>query len=175
MRRTIIILFLFFVSSCAEPEKESVKMSYIDIKGFFESEAKRLTIAKKQVNKSVEQNGSSEVKNKLIVDWNNELSLFMASDINKPAWRNSYKVKASGNSIFYVAIDTSLRTRVIEIKQNDKRQPFYFKIKNITRNNLYGSSEELIYIADSIYSIDKTQKVRFLGKNSYKINGLLIQ
>jgi len=174
MRGTIIILFLVFISSCAEPSKESEEIHYADIKGFFESEIKRLSIRKTQVNKLVEQNGNTEIKNKLIVDWNNELSLFVASDINKAAWRNSYKITASDTSVFYLAIDTNLRTRSIEIKQNNQHKPFYFRIKNITRNNLYESSEELIYVTDSIYTINKTQKVRFLGKNSYKINGLLI-
>lgn len=175
MRGTIIILLLIFVSSCAEPAKESIEMTYTDIKGFFESEVTRLSLNKTQVKKLVEQNGNAEIKNNLIVDWNNELSLFAASDINKPAWRNSYKITESDSSILYVAIDTTLRTRLIEIKRNDQHLPYYFRIKNITRNNLYESSEELIYITDSIYTINKNQKVRFLGKNSYKINGFLIQ
>lgn len=175
MRGTITILFLILVSSCSEPEKKSVIMPYIDIKGFFESEVSRLTQNKTRVNKLVEQNGSSEIKNNLTVDWKNELSLFMASDINKPSWRDAYQITKSEKSLLYAAIDTNLRTRTVEIKQNSNGKPIYLRIENITRNNLYESLEELIYITDSTYTINKIQKVRFLGKNSYKISGLLVQ
>lgn len=175
MRGTILVLFLIFASSCADEEKSSIRLPYIDIKGFFESEIERLTTSKTRVNKLVEQNGNSETKKNLNVDWDDELALFVASDINKPSWRNSYKIIKNSHSIIYTAVDTNLRTREIEIKQNDVQRPIYIRIKNITRNNLYESSEELIYNIDSGYSINKNQKVRFLGKNSYKISGSLIQ
>jgi hypothetical protein len=38
---------------------------------------------------------------------------------------------------------------------------------------LYESSEELTYILDSAYTIDKNQSVRFLGNNNYQIKGII--
>jgi len=151
------------------------KTAFFDIKGFFESEVNRLTNKKSTVNKSVRQNEQSEIKKNLSVDWNNELALFIASDINKPAWKDSYTISGDSVHFSYVAIDKNLRTISVEIKKDLQGRPVFFKIKNMTRSKLYESSEELTYIPDSIYTINKNQSVRFLGKNTYRISGILLK
>jgi hypothetical protein len=175
MYRKLSILFLIFISSCSNPEEMKTKTAFFDIKGFFESEVKRLTNRKSTVNKSVRQNEQSEIKKNLSVDWANELALFIASDINKPAWKDSYKISGDSVHLSYVAIDTNLRTRSVEIKIDQQGRTVFFKIKNITRSKLYESSEELTYIPDSIYTINKNQIVRFLGKNTYQISGTVLK
>lgn len=175
MYRKLVILFLIFISSCTSPEEIETQTAFFDLKGFFEAEVKRLTDKKILVNKSVSQNNQSEVKQNLLVDWENELALFIASDINKSAWRDSYKISGDRIHFNYVAIDTNLRTRSVEIKMDQQGRAVFFKIKNITRSKLYESSEELTYITDSIYTINKNQSVRFLGKNTYQISGLILK
>ncbi len=175
MYRKLFILLLVFNSSCSNQEEMKTETDFFDIKGFFESEVKRLTNKKSTVNKSVRQNEQSEVKKNLSVDWENELALFIASDINKPAWKDSYKISGDSVHLNYLAIDTNLRTRSVEIKKDPKGQAVFFKIKNITRSKLYESSEELTYIPDSIYKITKDQSVRFLGKNTYQISGTVLK
>jgi len=173
MNRKIAFLLIIFLSSCNSQEETTPKNDFFDIRGFFEAEAKRLTNKNSISNKTVIQNNQSEVKKGLSVDWNDELALFIASDINKPAWSNSYKKLEDNLRISYLAIDTNLRTRYVEIQKDKNGQAVFIKIKNITQNMLYNSSEELIYIPDSAYTIDKNQSVRFLGKNNYKINGII--
>jgi hypothetical protein len=175
MYRKLAILLLIFISSCSNQEEMKTKTTFFDIKGFFESEVKRLTNKKSTVNKSVRQNDQSEIKKNLSVDWVNELALFIASDINKPAWKDSYKISGDSVHFNYLAIDTNLRTRSVEIKKDQQGRAVFFKIKNITRSKLYESSEELIYIPDSIYTINKNQSVRLLGKNTYKISGTVLK
>ena len=175
MYRKLFILLLVFISSCSNREEMKTETAFFDIKGFFEAEVKRLTNKKSTVNKSVRQNDHSEVKKNLSVDWENELALFIASDINKPAWKDSYKISGDSVHFNYVAIDTNLRTRSVEIKKDLEGRAIFFKIKNMTRSKLYESSEELTYIPDSIYAINKSQSVRFLGKNTYQISGILMK
>lgn len=175
MYRKLSILFLIFISSCSNPEEMKTKTAFFDIEGFFETEVKRLTNKKSTVNKSVRQNEQSEIKKNLSVDWNNELALFIASDINKPAWKDSYTIRGDSVHFSYVAIDKNLRTISVEIKKDLQGRPVFFKIKNMTRSKLYESSEELTYIPDSIYTINKNQSVRFLGKNTYQISGILLK
>jgi len=175
MYRNIFILLFMFVSSCSSREEMKNKTTFFDLKGFFETEVKRLTIQKSLVNKSVRQNDQTEIKNNVSVNWENELALFIASDINKSAWSDSYKLSGDSAHFNYVAIDTNLRTRLIEIKLDQDGRAVFIKIKNITQSKLYESSEELTYIPDSIYSINKNQSVRFLGNNHYLINGILVK
>lgn len=175
MYRKLFILLLIFNSSCSSREEIKTKTAFFDIKGFFEAEVKRLKSKKSNVNKSVIQNGQSEVKKNLSVDWENELALFIASDINKPAWKDSYKINGDSLHFNYMAIDTNLRTRTVDIKMDQLGRAVFFKIKNMTRSKLYESSEVLTYIPDSIYTIDKNQSVRFLGKNNYQISGIVVK
>ncbi len=173
MNRRLALLFVVFISSCTIQEETKSKYDFFDIKGFFEAEAKRLSQKRTLSNKIVTQNNQSEIKKGLPVDWNDELALFIASDLNKPAWINSYKRSEDDLRISYLAIDTNLRTRYIEIKKDQNGKAFFLKIKNISRNMLYESSEELTYIPDSSYTINKNQRVRFLGNNQYQIKGTI--
>lgn len=171
--RTLILL-LILITSCRKPDEKPIVKRYTDIKGFFESEALRLSRAEVLADKSVRQNEVSETKNGLKVDWQNELALFTGSDINKPAWRDSYRITKDSSTIIYLAIDTNLRTRSIRFKKNAEGRLILIQIHNRTKNQLYESSEDLTYIPDSIYLIDKSQKVLFLGKNRYQIRGKLM-
>lgn len=170
MTNRLLIFSLLVFASCGEKEKVPQRR-YIDMKGFFTNEVSRLDKLNTKVNKTVSRNGVSESKVNISPDWNMELSLFSESDINKPAWSNSYIVRNDGGSTLYTATDNKLRTRSISIARNKNGRITRLSIVNSTTNYLYNSSEELLYIPDSLYRIVKKQDVLLLGKNSYKISG----
>jgi len=169
MRSSSIFLLFLILSSCKPAEEKSFEAPYEDIKGFFESEVKRLKRNKAVVDKTIIQNELSETKEGIQIDWANELSLFIGSDINKVAWQDSYRIIKDSSSVAYLAIDTNLRTKEIRIKKNSSGKTRHILIRNSSKNYLYESTETLMYIPDSAYSIDKYQKVILLGKNSYLI------
>ena len=175
MASRTLILLLILITSCRKPDEKPIIKRYTDIKGFFEGEALRLSRTGVLADKSVRQNEVSETKNGLKVNWQNELALFTGSDINKPAWRDSYRITKDSSMIIYLAIDTNLRTRSIRLKKNAEGRLILIQIHNRTQNQLYESSEDLTYIPDSIYLIDKSQKVLLLGKNRYQIRGKLLK
>jgi uncharacterized secreted protein with C-terminal beta-propeller domain len=121
--------------------------------------------------KSVEHNGDIQTKKMHIANWGLELSLFKLSDINKPAWKDSYAIQSGGDIIFYKAKDPELKTRALIIKQVNG-QVKWILIYNHTKNLLYETDEKLSYFPDSLYLIEKSQRVRFLGTNKYRIKGL---
>lgn len=168
----LAVLLMVILASCAEPAKKPAG-KYTDIKGFFESEASRLRKKRAIVDKTVRRNEVSETKHGLSVNWKNELALFIESDINKPAWHDSYKVTGDSSSISYIALDNDLRTRSIEIHKGPDGRLLEISIINETKNNLYKSFESLKYITDSTYMINKTQDVLLLGNNRYTITGIL--
>ncbi|WP_299499765.1 hypothetical protein [Mucilaginibacter sp.] len=132
----------------------------------------RLTKLNHLTNKTVTHNGITETKKVHISNWGLELSSFSESDINKPAWRDSYNIQTNGASIIYRAKTIDLKTQLIVInKQADKVK--WILIYNRTENILYQTNEKLSYFPDSLYIIQKYQKVRLLGANTYTIKGTL--
>jgi hypothetical protein len=162
-------LLAIMLASC---KPEIKKANFFDLAGYFTKEAARLQANNKPVFKTVEHNDAKESRKLLIQDWSAELSLFKNSDINKPAWSNSYEVHRDSGIIIYVAKDADLRTRRIMIKQENGKVKWIAIYNHTPKNLLYDSFEKLTYIPDSLYMIEKRQAVRILGINRYRIEGL---
>ena len=165
-------LILLLPACKPEIKEKGVTAKYFDLKAYFKADSARLSRLNKPVRKTVTHNGVTETKEIKIDNWARELSSFSESDINKPAWRDSYTVQTTPAMVIYTATDDDLKTREIIVnKTGDKVK--YIVIYNYTKNILYYTKEKLTYIPDSIYKIEKTQHVRLLGLNKYVITGSL--
>ncbi len=172
MKNISIAFFTIVLIACNKPIPKSGN-KYLDIKSFFEKEARRLSSLEKSVTKTVSRNGNKETKNLNNLNWINEFNLFIESDINKPAWKDSYQISQKNNILIYKALDSNLRTQHMLIKRKSDRNIGYIEIVNKTSNSLYQSSEHLTYLADSVYSIKKQQNISLIGNNKYEIMGRL--
>jgi len=168
------------IQSCkSDSNAGSDTKQFFDLKKYFTSESIRLTKINPLITKTAVHNSVNETKKLHIANWETELSLFIASDINKPAWRASYTSSSSEGITTYTATDSALKTRSIVIKkQNDKVK--LILIYNNTKTTLLGkalywTTEELSYVPDSMYRIQKKQYVRMRGFNNYYIRGLFNQ
>ncbi|QHS56128.1 hypothetical protein GWR56_11490 [Mucilaginibacter sp. 14171R-50] len=173
---TIYIGLLLLLSgsyACNKPEiKETgARLSYFDLKGYFNSEAARLTRQNPQVYKTVAHNDEAESHKLHIGSWPKELELFTESDINKPAWKLSYTVQANEDSLVYKAKYPDLKTRKIVITKKAGKVTAIAIINN-ARNILYNTTEKLVYNPNLYYSIEKMQRVKIMGANSYRIKGI---
>lgn len=166
LNMTIIISGLY---SC-KPDVKVSKANFFDVKKYFTAEADRLGKLSPVISKSATHNGTTQTKTVNIKNWPAELDLFINSDINKPAWRDSYSEVKTGDFIIYKAKTDELKTREILIKQVNKKV-VYIAIYNRSKNMLYNNSEKLSYFPDSLYQIVKRQQVRVVGTNNYKIEG----
>jgi hypothetical protein len=169
----------FFVclgfTACRPDVKETKgQFKYFDLKGFFKADTARLNHANLMVTKTVNHNGHSETKTLKILNWGNELDLFASSDINKPSWRDSYDTITRGDTMTYKAKTPDLKTRELSVVKSSGKVR-YIHILNHTKNMLYETTEQLIYLPDSIYTIDKTQHVTLLGSNRYIIKGKFVR
>lgn len=167
-----VLLLIAGSTACNKPEiKETgAQIKYFDLKGYFAKEATKLTTLNPVVNKTVTHNGASESKNIAIKAWKQELNLFTESDINKPAWRNSYKVTLTPDSTVYTATEPDLKTRRISIVKNGGSISAVY-ILNSTHNFLYSTTDQLTYLPGKSYSIQKEQHVKIIGDNNYQIKG----
>jgi len=177
MNRSILfyLLALLFFSCNQEKESEANKdFLYFDIKGYFDKEAQRLHRDNPTVLKSVGVNKNFERKTLKIGDWETELSIFSNADINKTAWKGSFKITTVQNVLLYTASEQKIPVKTVLVKkENNKVKEIKIIIHN--KNILYYSSDTLIYIPDSLYQVNKQQKIRFFKNKSYQISGKLIK
>ncbi|WP_462266220.1 hypothetical protein [Mucilaginibacter sp.] len=161
------------MQSCKPDIKETgVSIQYFDLKGYFKGDSARLSRLHPVVTKTVAQNHQEETQRVTIKNWGEELSLFSQSDINKPAWRQSYSVTTSPAFTIYTATDPKLITRKIVLSRDSITHKIkWILINNYTKNLLYTSVEKLTYFPDSLYQIEKRQHIRLLGTNLYLIKG----
>ncbi len=163
------------LAACKPDIKETAATSqYFNLKGFFKADSARLTQRHPLVTKTVMHNDEQETKQVTIGNWGQELSPFSQSDINKPAWRHSYRSQVTTGFTVYTALDPKLITRRIAISRDSATQKVkWILINNSTHNLLYTSAEKLTYYPDSLYQIEKKQTIRLIGTNRYLIKGVI--
>jgi hypothetical protein len=167
-----LLLLAASLQSCKPDLSEAgSKAKFFDLKGYFEADSARLTRLNPWVTKSVKHNTETETKKVQITNWGNELKLFTESDINKQSWKESYDVQSTGDFLIYKAKDPGLRTREVLIKKEGSKVKWIL-IFNHTKNILYENVEKLSYYPDSLYLIQKLQRVRLLGTQKYTIKGV---
>ena len=173
-KKSVFLSALILLAAMASCKKEdgtaAGKKKFFDIKGFFEADSARLAKKNPLIIKTVTHNRIPETRKVHITNWGEELDLFIQSDINRPAWRNSYAVDTSEDLLMYTAKDPSLKTQEIIIKR-DHDKVKWIVIGNHTKNVLYENLEKLSYFPDSLYLIQKKQRVRLLGTDTYRISG----
>jgi hypothetical protein len=146
-------------------------LKYFNVKAFFAAETARLQKNNEPVFKTISYNGGTESKTVKIKNWKQELDFFQSSDINKPAWKNSYAVANYADEIIYRAKDPDLKMREMIVKSENHVVKYIF-IFNSAKNILYQTTEKLSYFPDSAYIIEKAQRVALLGASVYKVKGV---
>jgi len=149
-------------------------VKYFDIKGYFTIETTRLKRTNPPVSKTITHNGVTETKKVNIENWEQELDSFTGGDINKPAWKNSYSTSTGDGITLYKAIEPDLKVREIIVKK-DSDKVKWIVIYTKTENILYKNIEKLSYYPDSLYRIEKSQHVKLMGNNNYKITGVILR
>lgn len=166
-------MLLSGLQSCRPDNTQSNgSLKYFDVAGYFKADTARLRTLNPKVDKTVTHNGVIENKTVHIPNWGQELNLFIQSDINRPAWKNSYNILNTDSLVIYRAKTPDLRTTEIMIRK-DKDKVKWIVIFNHTKNLLYETNEKLSYFPDSVYQIEKSQRVKLMGKNLYRIKGFL--
>ena len=167
------VLLLTCLQSCKPDIKETGSaLRYFDIKGYFTADTARLNKLNKPVLKTITYNGVTEQKKVFINNWGLEFAFFTGSDINRPAWKNSYQIITNNDFLIYIAKYPELKMREMIIKK-EKGKVKWILIYNRTKNIIYQTTEKLSYFPDSLYIISKKQSVRLMGTNVYKVQGVI--
>lgn len=171
MKKLFFFCLVVFYSSCTLKEQDKTNTpSYFDLDSYFKSEAKRLSEANFQIEKTVIVNGESEEKNIIINNWEKEFDSFIAADINKVSWKGSFKVKKDSITTIYVTQNEKIPVKKVEIVYR-KEKIYGIKIFITNTNRLYTSKDSLTYYPDSLYRIKKLQQIKLMGPKTYQITG----
>lgn len=166
------LLLLCCWYACKPEIKETgATLKYFDLKEFFKTDSVRLVKLNPTITKTVSHNGEAETKKLKVTNWGQEFGLFTSSDINKPAWKDSYDVQENADSVVYKAKYPELKTREIVIRKSDGKVTSVYVLNNI-HNLLYSTTETLTYAPGRYYLIEKHQKVKVMGANNYLIKGV---
>lgn len=179
----LIFLFLFLFINCGETlstTNEKSANTYFSLKDFFEKEITQLTDNEVNLHKTVSLDEQSETKDISNVDWQKELNLFAAADINKAAWKDKYDIDSvrQANILYvtYMAKDEDLRTQKVVLQFNNTTQAVEkILIDKKVKNVVYEIEEELEYIVNKGYDIVAKQTVLVTGKEDFKVKGLFVR
>ena len=158
------LISLFACGERANAPVKALEKPYFDVKGFFESEMKRLTEGGMKIKKTVTVNGQTETKIIEKPNFEEEFKMFVASDINRPAWSDKYHIneKASGNHDFtreYWAKDENLKTQSLKIIQENGATSFTMEIHNRDESVVTESDSHLFYDKNNGFSITNSQQL----------------
>lgn len=155
--------------------KDKNKTPFFDVKGFFEGQANTLTQKDIAIRKTATLNNEKEEQLLKDIDWASELSVFINSDINKPAWFQQYAKDSTRQTnittISYTALKPDLRTQSLNVTyNNDSNEVTGISIQNKTDNIVYTQQEQLTYKVNKGYTIKTKQKIIFQEEQTFIID-----
>lgn len=172
-----LLIFCALLSACNPEIKESETKRYFDLKGLMETQIKMLNTKKPFVQKTILMSERSESQLVKTIDWAKELELFIQTDLNKPAFIQSYQVDSSSLSVNY------------KLKDTEKLPVKYLTISRVGKNGInieaLVSNENYLYQTErhlklslknnevSDYQVEGFQKIVFGDKKRFKINGVI--
>lgn len=172
----VLLLPLFFLMGCQDEtnKAELWQGPYFSFRNYFTQQSnmhrKRKTILKKRIIKD----GLTEIRNLERPNWEQELSLFLESDLNKKAWTSMYRIDSliqeNGLIVNYTTLDSNLSVKFASILlSNDTIQEV--KIESRFENFYYHSSIWLQYQTGTGYCIRGEQSLSFLKSHLFEITG----
>ncbi len=157
----IILIYPILFFKCTPPEiqGENIQKKFFDIPTFISEEKKRLDGT--HIRKTIQLNEKSESQHIKDPNWEQELSEFSKTNINKPALRDKYEEKSSGKSKKYIALDKTLHTKEVRLEypgnigEGNPSRIYILKEKN---NILNRERTEMNYSQVSGFSIRSIRK-----------------
>lgn len=162
----ISILLMACNTSSQKEEIDSSGITFFDMKAYFEDEIKNFKF--KTLKKTASLNDKSETKTITDFDISEELELFSKANINRPAWKDKYKVEETANKVTYTAADEELNIKSIIIEKNGD-EVSKITIQSASKNSLLEAEKLMIYEPKKGYSIKNRQSVTLSGDNTMHV------
>ncbi len=161
MKKNIFfVLLCLHVLACTPTAKEKTNSKYYPIS--IKEQVFNFSNSKKfdaEITKTVIQNNTLERKIITAEEVYKDIETFTEFDINKPAWKNSYKQLNTPNYTRFVCLEKKLTLKFMDVYGDlNKPNRIYFYFQNA--NNLYSSSKIVDWNVEKSYSIFSIQDVK---------------
>ncbi len=180
MKKLLSILFIAsLLGACNSQQQSNISNNYFDLKSFLDGEIAQLNKTKATVLKVASVNGDREENRFIDVDWKREFDSFYSADIHGSSLNEKYVADTSriiNDSTYsfiirYVAIDESVKTRVLEIHFDKNQSVTEIKAELYSKNFVANLSESLDYKTGDYYSISNHEESRWFGSDDFVIEG----
>lgn len=172
----ILILCLSILACQKETHKISVlPSSFFDLKEFFTAEEQALSGKIKGLHKEIRINGKLEEQRVDSFDLKKELAIFIAADINRPAWLGQYQVDSLRDdrnvlkAINYKALKDNLKTKELTISYQDGIVAEIY-VKKAISTMAATSFQELTYYKGKGYKNKNEQSMIFSEANAIQLD-----
>jgi hypothetical protein len=191
VRRSNWLGVLLLLAACGPGEDASVrpvpanrKPNYFDVKGFLDKQVADLNRRQPVVEKQVRlRDGKTETTRVTKTDWAKELQIFYQADINKPALRGAYEVKAVNQSAVTgqlyqrkAGVDATVRELLVT---RATKYPEAMSATIIQDNPLFYSEKKLSLRADArgveSYSVEGIQKLVLFDTVRYTVRTRVVE
>lgn len=164
MRGISIIIILFFVA-CSIPKKQKhSNISILNIDSIIDIDIRNNQKQQMAVHKTIEVNTKKDETIEDVVDWNKQFALLKTLSINKPKWKDKYKLSVDSNDskkiITYSATTDKLPIKKVQITYSNNTAQ---KIEIIKQNNnfIFRLKQQIEYIPTQEFTISTEQKSIF--------------
>ncbi len=175
-----VFLFCLLLTACQNPAEQDQPPVYYDVAGFVNKQIAELTALQPAVQKTVSIGNEQSQQTTADINWTRELGLFLQTDINKPALRNSYRIEQP-DSITYIytlkPTEEILMVRSLMVKlAGPNGEPRRIEAVLQTDNPLYTSERHLLLEKNSgnssiHYSVRGFQKLAYASKRDFTVDG----
>lgn len=174
MRLTTVFI-LMVLSSCNNSEVIKTSNQFFQVREYFIKQAESLKKNNVHLQKSINRDNKIESKNILSVDWKKELRPFEDCDLNKPAWKKSYKADtfylSNQTHLIYKALEPKLSVRKLEVILHADTV-IMLNINIEKKNAYYQSSQQLHYEPWKGYTVIGSQKVILADPTNFNIKAI---
>ncbi len=171
----VVVGLLGLLMACSDPTTKangnSEKVVYFDLPSYFQKEIDSLKKLDPVVEKTVAKDEQEETKKLKIKDWEAEFASFKNIDLNKSAYAEFIQVDSSDNLLEYSFNDPKSDLSCVRIELDGTGNPKVITVQRDVKNNLYHTSEFLMYEKGKYYIVEKNQDVKVMGANKYKVQG----
>ncbi len=159
MRKVILYSLAILLSACTSEVQKNDTAQHYSISINKQVEQFKKTFQSNVITKIVLQEGIIEQKKINAEQLLKDINSFKEFDINKPAWKNSYRIIQSLNYTRFESLENKLTLKHIDVYgslNNPDKIAIYFQ----NNNNLYYSSKYIQWDLKKSYSIFSIQDVK---------------